>query len=721
MTVRNKFSAVPGADGRHVTYCRLCEAQCGLIADVADGKIVKVGPDRDHPVSSGHLCVKGPGMASITHDPDRVLRPLKRIGEPGEFTPVSWDEALSDIAARLKTVVDRDGGGAGGFYAGNPASFATLHNAYVHMFAHALGVTKMFNALHVDTGAKMLALELVFGNAVDFTFPDLEDCDFLIMLGANPMVSHMSLISEPRALHKLSEIHRRGGVVVIDPRRTETAARFEHVAIRPDSDAWLLAAMLQHVFAAGLEDRRCLEERTNGWEELREAVQAITPERAAEHCGVAAATIRNLAERFVRARTSSCYGRVGTNRGRFSTLTNLLIESLNIVAGRFGVAGGWVTGTNPMAESAGAPPAYPAYGSARSRIGDLPLLVGSTPGGTLAEEIRTPGKDQLKALFVDCGNPVSAYPDGAATAAALEQLELFVAIDLYVTETTRHAHYVLPATTFYERDDLTDAWVQNAPRPWLQYSPAVIEPLGEARLEYDIYNEILDRMGMPNVFAQLAGQDNPRPQLMEVADIIFRAGPYGDKFGADPEGLSIGRLRDEFPHGIRVAESVDAARSWSRVHTEDGRARLWHEVTGNEFARLLAEAPVDRDTLLLFGRRKMGSLNSWMHNVERLVRSEQPTLLMHPDDARDRQIANGQTVRIASRTASLHVEVEVSDEVVTGSVNYPHGWGNRGGWHLAAGLPGANINLLASARPADWEQVSGMVHVDGIPVTVLPI
>ena len=721
MDNENMFSAVPGAEGKHITYCRLCEAQCGLVAQVAGGRISKVGPDRDHPVSHGHLCVKGPGMVSVAYDPDRVLTPLKRGPVPGEFTPVSWDEALGDIAARLKAVIGRDGSEAVGIYVGNPAVFGTLHNIYTRTFGRALGGAKIFNAVHADTGAKNLALELIFGNPTSYTFPDLEDCEFLISIGANPMVSHMSLVSEPRALHKLSEIHGRGGVVVIDPRRTETAERFEHVAIRPASDVWLLAAMLNHIFAAGLHDRRYLEERTTGWEALREALRPITPERAAGRCGVGADRIRELAERFVRARSSACYGRVGTNRGPFSTLTNVLIESLNIIAGRFGVPGGWITGANPIIDPA-APPSVPIYGSARSRIGNLPLLMGLTPGGTLAAEITTPGKGQIRALFVDSGNPVNAYPDGAATSAALQKLELHVAIDLYVTETTRHADYILPATTFYERDDLTEMWVTNAPRPWVQYSAAVIEPQGEARLEYDIYSEILERMGLPGLFPAFAKEDNSRPQLMQIADAMLRTGPYGDRFGADPQGLTIDRLRQDFPHGARVADRVDAAGSWSRVRTEDGRLRLWHPITGDEMERLLAEDGSDgADTLSLFGRRKLGSLNSWMHNVERLVRSDKPTLLMHPDDARDRQIANGQTVRIASRTASLEVEVEISDEVVPGSVNYPHGWGHDGGWQRANGLPGANINQLASARPEDWEQISGMVHVDGIAVTVSPI
>jgi formate dehydrogenase len=713
MTPGDSYVEAPGADGLHRTFCRLCEAQCGMVVRVEGGEIAKVSPDRAHPVSEGHICVKGPGMASITYDPDRVLTPLKRVGGPGEFEPVSWDEALDDIAARLKAITAQDPTGVG-IFTGNPASFATLHSGYAALFIKALGGDKRFNSVHIDTGAKNLAQELVFGGATDWTFPDLEDCDFLIMIGANPMVSHMSLIAEPRVLHKLQTIDARGGVVVIDPRRTETAQRFEHLSVRPDSDVWLLGAMLNHLFEAGLERRDVLEARTTGWEALREAVSPITPEIAAARCGASPEAIRNLAERFAGARTAACYGRVGTNRGRYSTLTNILIESLNVVAGRFAEPGGWITGVSPMGDPT-APPTFAPYGSARSRIGDLPLILGSTPGGALAAEITTPGAGQLKALFVDSGNPVMSYPRGDELAEAIEGLDLCVALDFYITETTRLAHYILPAATFYEREDLTDYWVRNAPRPWLQFTPAVIPPRGEARVEFDIYNAILARLGLPKLFEGAS--------LMAAADGLLRQGAWGDRFGDNPEGFSIERLRREFPSGVQVAERAAAEESWSRVRTEDGRLRLWHEVTQAEIGRLLAEAQAetpDGSVLYLFGRRKLSSLNSWMHNVERLVRSERPTLLMHPDDARDRQIADGQQVRLASKIGAVEVEAELTLDVAQGSVNYPHGWGHVGGWRRANALPGANINLIASSDPEDWEQVSGMVHVDGIPVTVSP-
>lgn len=712
------FALAPGGDGVHPTFCRLCEAQCGMLATVEQGRITHVGPDRDHPVSQGHLCVKGPGMVDVTYDEDRVVTPLKRTGEAGHFEPVGWDEALDDIAARLKAIIARHGGDSIGAYNGNPSSFSTMHAAYAGGFLGALGGSKSFSTLHVDTGAKMLAGEFVFGNPIRMSFPDLERCDFLLMLGANPLVSHMSLVAEPRVLQKLQEIAARGSVVVVDPRRTETARRFEHLPVMPDSDAWLLTGILNTLFDEGLVAEERLDETVAGWRELRSALAAIPIGRAAALCGVDVATIQSLARRFAAARTAAAYGRVGTNRGRFSTLTNVLIEALNIVTGRFGEPGGLVIGQPPL--GAAKRKWLTPYGGRRSRIGDLPVLMGGTPGGTLADEIQTPGEGQMRALFVDSGNPVMAFPRGDRIAEALDQLELYVALDLYVTESSRHADYILPATTFFERADITDFWVINAPRPWLQYSEAVIAPVGEARHEYDIYDAILARMGLPGTLAAMAPEADIRPGLMELADRVLRSGRLGDGFGENPDGLSLARLRDDFPSGMQPMGSVDATASWAQIDHEDGRLHLWNDVIAGEMARLVDSPDGDAATLKLFGRRKLGSMNSWMHNSRKLVRTDMPTLLMHPDDARERQIRDGGTVRISSEAGALEVTVEISDEVIRGSVNYPHGWGHTGGWRHAASLPGANINLLASADPADWEQVSGMILLDGIPVTVQP-
>jgi formate dehydrogenase len=708
----------PGEDGEHVTFCRLCEALCGLVVEVRGGRVAKVGPDRAHPVSEGHICVKGARMLDVAHDPDRVLTPLRRTGADGEFEPVGWDEALDDIARRLAAIIERHGADSVASYLGNPASFATMHPAYVTGFLRALGGGKRFNALHADTAAKNLALELTYGNPYRYTFPDLEECDFLIVIGGNPAVSHMSLISEPRVMPRLDAIAARGGVVVVDPRRTETAKRYEHLAVRPDGDVWLLVLLLRAVFEEGLFDAAMLDAQAHGWRELREAVAAIDEGDAAMRCGVAVEAARQLARRFAGARTAACYTRLGTGRGSFATLTNLLIEALNVVTGRLAQPGGWVMGRGAVdLFKANANP----YGAQRSRIGDLPLVLGSTPGGSLAAEITTPGPGQVRALFVDSGNPVLAYPRGDRLEPALGELELMVSLDLFVTETTRWSHYILPATTFLERPDMNELWGANAPRPWLQYSDAVLPPQGQARNEYDIYAAILQRLGRPSPLAMLGGGDRPDPGPIEAADALLRAGPWGDR--NTPGGLSVARLQAEHPHGVRFLDRVEAAATRELIGYEDRKARLWGDLQTAEFERLRSRAeasPGTEDGLRLFGRRRLQSLNSWMHNSERLTRGHQPTLQIHPDDARRLGVEDGGAVRVASSTNQLVVVAEVTDEVAPGSVCYPHGWGHRGGWRRANAIGGANVNLLASDDPKDWEPVSGICLLDGIPVRIEP-
>ena len=647
----------PGEDGVHHTYCRICEAQCGLLAEVDAGKIVRVTADHDHPVSKGHLCIKGPGMLDVTYDPDRVLTPLRRVGAPGEFETVSWDDALDDITKRLVETLATHGEDSIACYIGNPVAFRTLNAAFAFGFIHQMGGYKIFSTVSVDTGARNLASTLLYGNPAAMPFPDLERCDFLLMLGANPAVSKMSLIAAPRAMEKLRAIAKRGSVVVVDPRRTETARAFEHLPIRPDSDAWLLAGMLRTLVDEGLVQTRLLAERVTGWEELADALAGISVTRAAERCGVAADEIESLARRLAAAPTAAVYGRCGTNRGSFSTLINVLMDALNLATGRFGVDGGSVFGAKVFThESAGIAHLPKGVLSGKpSRIGDIPRIIGMEPSGTLADEILTPGEGQVRALFIDSGNPVLSLPDGNKLERALESLSLTVAFDLYVTESTKYADYILPAPTFLERADLTDLWVSEMPEPWLQYVDAVIEPRGESRSEYEVYDEILRRAGRtdPLYGMRAAGTATfeDRTTALEVADAALRRGPLGDKFGEEPDGLSIERLRNEFPSGFQFADNVTSEDTWRGVMHPGNRPSLWNATIAAECARLVdSHDRLADDELLLFGRRSIGSINTWNHNSDRSIRRENPTLLIHPDDAQERGLVNAQRVRIATKT-----------------------------------------------------------------------
>ena len=401
-----------------------------MVATVEGGRVTHIGPDRANPHSQGHICVKGPAIADVAYDPDRVTHPLRRCGGPGAFERVSWDEALGDIARRLRAIRGASGPDAIATYFGNPGAFSTDTFMASQWFLRRLGSRKFYSAGSQDSTSRHLASYILYGVAFRNAIPDLPNNDVLIVIGANPLVSHGGLLTAPRVRHDLDAIAARGRVIVIDPRRTETAARYEHVAIRPNTDVWLLAAMLGTVFAEGLADRAFLETSTTGWRSLREAVAPVTAEAAAERTGIAAETIRRLARDLAAAGRGAIYGRVGLCRGEFSTLANVLADALNIATGKFGRVGGSVFGAFPL-KGAGDP--LQGYGEHRTRIGDLPVVAGLMPAAVLPDDILEPGVGQVRAMMVVAGNPVMSAPGGARLESALGSLDLLFSIDLYVT------------------------------------------------------------------------------------------------------------------------------------------------------------------------------------------------------------------------------------------------------------------------------------------------
>jgi formate dehydrogenase len=680
-----------------------------MVARVEDGRVIRIGPDRDNPHSRGHICVKGPAIADIAYDPDRVTRPLKRVGAPGQFEPVSWDEALTDIATRLGGVVAAHGPEAVATYFGNPGAFSTDTFMSSQWFLARLQSRKFYTAGTQDSTSRHLASYLLYGVAFRNCIPDLPNCDFLLVIGANPFVSHGGLLTAPRLRHDLDAIAARGRVVVVDPRRTETAERYEHISIRPDTDVWLLSAMLRTVFEEGLADEAFLAAYTDGGASLRGAVASITAEAASARTGVPAEAIRRLARDFAATPRAAIYSRVGLCRGRFSTLANVLVDALNICAGKFARIGGSVFGAFPLHNG---PEPLQGYGEARTRIGSIPLVAGMMAAAVLPDDILEPGDGQVRAMMLVAGNPVLSAPGGERLEAALASLDLLFSIDLYVTESNRFAHYILPSATFLEKDDVPLIGLSHMPRPFLQYSPAVIPKVGEARDELEIFTELAARMGLGSI---VPDGSNLRP--LEMVDLGLRAGPLGDRMGARP-GLSLAALEDA-PHGVMLDLPL-AYEGWqAHLAYADGRIRLWHPILHDEFARFAEAASQPEDPRLrLFSRRMLKSMNSWMHNPDRLGRSQHPELLMHPSDAEARGIVSGDQAMVRSDSGAVTTPVRVTPDVAPGSVCYPHGWGHNGGWRAANSRPGVNINVLLASGPGAVEHVSGVAFIDGLPVDV---
>lgn len=708
------------------TFCRICEPNCGLIATVEDGTVTKLRPDKQHPITKGFACPKGIAMTEVQNDPDRVVHPLRRRAD-GSFERVSWQTAISEIGARLRAVRDEHGLGAIGAYLGNPSAFSYSHLIWFKGFMDALGTRHFYSAASQDTSSRSAASRMLFGSPLTFGVPDLQHTDFLVVLGANPVVSHGSFVSGSLLREDLLGITARGGrVVVVDPRRTETARLFEHVPVTPGADAWLLLAMLQVIFEEGLEDRAALATQASGAEELRAAAAGCTPEVAEAHCGVPAESIRALARDFAGARRAVFYGRVGACTGPFSTLVNALIDTLNTVTGRVDRRGGLVFPKPPIDLYATAVKrGLDSYDTFRTRIGDYPEVLGVVPAGVLPQEITTPGPGQLRAMIVTCGNPVLSCPDATQLEPALQQLDLLVSLDLYVNETNRHADYVLPATTFLEREDLLLNTLPYQLRPYLHWTEPVVAPRGEARQEWEILRDLAAELGIQPFSVAPLRKLGPLARRLTprfLMDALLRTGPAGDRFGLRREGWSIKRLR-EHPHGVVIGDGVPVGHLAERVTHADGRIHLAEPAILGEVDRLLDSGREDPDfPLRMFGRRELRSINSWMHNSPKLQRANRgPTLLVHPQDAAAAGVEDGDRATLRSRAGHVSLEVQISEDVAPGAVCLPHGWGHGGGgWSQANALGGPNANALVGSGPGTLEPLAAMTILNGVPVRLEP-
>ena len=692
-----------------------------MVATVDDGRITKLRPDPEHPLSKGYACPKGIAMLDVQNDPDRVLHPLKK-GPDGEFHRVSWEEALADISERLRAVIERHGKKSVAWYMGNPGAFSYSHPLWSKGFVDALGSPHYYTAGSQDVNNRFAASALLYGSPLVVPIPDLNRTRFLFMVGANPMVSHGSVLTAPRIREQLHAIADKGGrVVVVDPRRSETARQFEHVPVTPDTDAWLLLSMLHVIFEEGLTNRDFIAEHVDGAGELEDMAKGFAPEDTAARTGVPAETVRELARAMAQP-GSAAYGRTGSCLGRFGTLVAFLIDALNAVTGNLDRPGGAVFGRPAIAlDDVGERAGLASYGKVRSRFGNFPDVIGNLPASLLPREITTPGELQVRALFVSAGNPVLSVPDGEALEDAMEQLELCVSLDFYVNETNRHADYVLPSPTFYERDDLPLAFLGFYTTPFIQYTDAVVPPAGEAREEWEVIDEIGKRIGIvpfPVKLARMLGRlPGLRPKPRRLAELLLRTGPAGDLFGLRRGGLNIGKVARE-PHGIVLSEHIATGVLSDKVRHSGSRVQLAPETIGAEVRRMQSVNGADPDfPLRLIGLRELRSHNSWMHNSPLLMRGGRlHALRVHPDDAEAHGLADGDRTQLASKSGSVTVPVKVTDEMTPGTVALPHGWGHKGGWRVANDAGGVNVNLLASSDPEDLEPLAGMAFLNGIPV-----
>jgi formate dehydrogenase len=708
------------------TYCRICEVTCGLVATVEDGRVTKLRPDPDHVVSRGYSCPKGLAAHEVTHDPDRILHPMKRTA--GGWERISWEQAIAEIAGKLNAIRAAHGPDAIALYTGNPSGYAYAHRIYSANWIKALGSRNSYGAGSQDNLADFLAARFLYGASFRVPIPDVDRASHLFVVGTNPLVSQGTLVHLVDAKARLKAVRERGGtVVVIDPRRTETARiADEHHFIRPGTDAFLLLAMVQTILAEGREDRAFLAAHVDDVEWLRTLVAPFTPDRAAEATGIDAETIQRLARDFAAANGACAFGRAVC--GPFGTLQAWALDVLNIVTGNVDRPGGAVfpDGLIDLARTV-QQLGLDHYGEHRSRVGGLPGVLGELPAGVLVDEITTPGDGQIRALVVTAGNPVVSIASGRALADAMRGLECTVVIDIYMSETAAHADYLLPAATWLERADFPVFHVNLNTEPYSQWSEAMIPKLGEAKEEWEIFTLLGDAMGLTFLANPVAhwmrrglkaiGRDfSPR----WIIDGMIRTGPMGDWYLPWSKGWNLARL-GEHPHGVALGE-IRTGVLRDKLMTADKRIHLrCHDIAG-EAERIVREGAVTSDEFpfQLIGRRDLRSNNSWLRNVPKLMRGDRDRRLrIHPDDAGRLGIVDGEMVRVRSRVGAVESEVKVTDELMPGVISLPHGWSDGVETHrrVVAELGrGPNTNELIDQRVI--EPLAGMAWLNGFPVTV---
>jgi anaerobic selenocysteine-containing dehydrogenase len=730
--------------------CPLCEATCGLEITLRDGAVQRIRGDMADPFSKGFICPKGSTLKHLQEDPDRLTTPM--VKRDGVHVEATWDEAFDAIAVGLGKHLADDRNSVA-VYLGNPNVHNLAAGVFGRVLVQALGSRNVFTASTVDQMPKHVSCGLLYGAPSSLSIPDLDRTDYLLMLGANPAASNGSLCTAPGFPDRLDDIRDRGGsVVLIDPRRSETAAHAtEHHPIRPGSDAFLLAAMCNVIIDDGLVDLGSVGSHVSGLDEFRALITPFTVDVAQQMTGIDAATITRLARELAAAPSAAVYARMGANTARFGTVNAWLAEVLTIITGNLDRPGGLMFSTPATGTPVGEKPGGKGWRSGRwqSRVSERNEMMGEIPTVCLAEEIMTPGDGQIRALITLQGNPVLSLADARKTDAALASLDFMVSFDIYLNETTRHADVILPGCSPLERSHYDLAFTGLSVRNVAKWSPPVFQ------VQRPIDDEILARIALIlsgldhradptlvydgallNVLTR-ASQNPHSPafgsdplavvsQIIghapadRVLDALLRTGPYGAGFEDESDGLSLRKLMDN-PHGLDLGPLEPRFPGF--LQTSDGMINVAHESFAQDIVRLseaMTEPPVD---LMLIGRRHLKTNNSWMHNLDILTKGNNRCRVhVHPADAERHGVVDGGQATVKSAAGDLTVEVEVTDTIMPGVVSIPHGWGHSySGVRLSTAQrrPGVNLNVLTSTELADaW---SGNAALNGVPVTLSPV
>ncbi|HJR88815.1 MAG TPA: molybdopterin-dependent oxidoreductase [Aeromicrobium sp.] len=699
--------------GTQLAVCNLCEAICGLELTIEDGAVTGVRGNKEDPLSRGYICPKGVAIADIYSDPDRLRRPIRRVGSGPDATweEISWDEALDMVADGLASAINERGKDAVGIYLGNPNAHSLGSLTHGIAMIQSFRTRNKFSATSVDQLPHQLMSYLLYGHQLLLPVPDIDRTQYFMVFGGNPMASNGSLMTVPDFPNRLRDLKDRGGkMIVFDPRRTETAkVASEHVFVRPSTDAWVLLAMLNTLFVEGLTNPL---DYVDGLDEVAKLVAPYTPERAESASGVPAETILRVTREFAAADGAVAYGRMGVSTAEFGTVCQWAIQMLNIVTGNLDHVGGAML-TSPAIDII----TMGLVGRGhidrfRSRVRDIPEFGGELPVSVMREEIETPGDGQIRAMLTLAGNPVLSTPDGAALDRALDSLDFMASVDIYLNETTRHANVILPPTSALEREQYDLVFHVLSVRNTARFTPAIFPKGREDRHDWEIFREIVRRTtkrleAKPPLAKRLTTSLRLRMSPSRMIGLLLRKGGKTTlkELRANPAGIDLGPLEaGQFPR---------------RLGTKNKRIDAMPDFVVADLSRLEAQELPTGDELMLIGRRHKQNCNSWMHNSERLTKGQpRHQLLINPADLATRGLLDGAMVKVSSRVGTVLVEAKATDDMMPGVVSLPHGYGHqKEGIRLAQAsqVDGVSINDLTDPERLD---VSGNAAFSGVPVRI---
>jgi anaerobic selenocysteine-containing dehydrogenase len=699
------------------TFCRVCEPSCGLIAEVENDRLIRLMPDKDHPVTKGFACHKGINYQGIHQDPDRLNVPLKRSNDKqqaGQFATLSWEKAVADIAEKIRQIQQQYGHDAVAGYVGNPTAFNALAGQAMGSFFTQLQTRRLFNSGTQDCSNKFAGAEAVFGTSTLHPVPDFAHTKYALIFGENPKVSHMSFVSMANPMAQLRQAKKNGAIIrFVNPRQIESAtpATGDVLQIKPDTDLYLMAALLHEIDKAGLFKADVIAQHGKHIDELRAFIQPYTAETVAPVVGIDANTIRQTALDFARAETACAHMSTGVNMGRQGTLCYWLLQMLSFVTGNLDKRGGnlYSLGFYPAAKAGAVKSLEKEHVFFSSEFGELRLIRGSLPGNLLPDMILE-AKNPIKALIVIAGNPLLSMGGEARIRQAFEKLELLVVIDLVRNATGELADYLLPCADMLERRDLNICGLGMQSEPFVQYTDAVVPAAHERKEEWWILGKLEQALGLHSLFSE---NENPNP-----------FGRLNKMLGY--ANLTLQQVQDA-PQQTVPLPPIPTGRFYSDwVQTDDKKVDccppLFAEAITQAHAifRELQQEPADQ--LKLINLRTNYMHNSWFHNLPELKREHQQDngLHMSPEDVQQRGLQDGQLIEVRNRWGRIVTKVKVDDTLRPGVVAMTHGWGHQKshGLKIANRYPGTNANVLLPTGPGSYEKLSNQAFMTGVPVVV---